>query len=285
MKLLVKLKKKLRFFYDSLTSVYIQVGIGDLLLPRGGVSYIQMITVGRYLDTMAFCENEDSSFFIKNSIGTSTRHDFDAPAGDKKFINLIDSYKKNGYDNLSKILVDGDLIVKNGTHRLGLHLFLNIPLINAQIQKRTRHDNTNLDNLIKRGVSTEVLKKLQNGLDRMVEKLAEIGQCFTILINGPSSNDKISIIDDISFLAHIIHIYPCESGREGHQKTLLQVWLENPDYFVDNHGGYYSKRAKDIEEILNHRVLGKQLNSEIRVSKNCIEGMQWFLLFQKGKDD
>ena len=274
------IKQKLRYIYDSVTSKKIKIGIGDVLLPRGGVSYIQMIAVGRYLDTLAYCKGNDTSFFIKNTIGTVTREDFDVLSGDKKFINLIESYMRNGYDGSSRILTDKKLCIINGTHRLGLHLYLKIPVISALVKKRAECVDTGVDFLFKKGVYTDVLKSLQEGHGFVVEKLAELGQCFTIIVKGPLSDDKISLKDDISILSHVICSYSNDVSHTDELVTLFQVWFECPDYVVDNHGEYRSNRALEIESLLEERVSCRQLRTEVKVSKNCIEGMQWFLSYR-----
>lgn len=57
-----------------------------------------------------------------------------AQKGAERFKSLIESYEKNGYDHNSRIELDKNLHLIDGSHRLALAMYHNIPVITAKVR-------------------------------------------------------------------------------------------------------------------------------------------------------
>ena len=55
-----------------------------------------------------------------------------------RYKELIRSYKQRGYDSRSEIIVDSNLGLVNGAHRVALAIYYKIPNVNLRIEKGTR---------------------------------------------------------------------------------------------------------------------------------------------------
>lgn len=54
----------------------------------------------------------------------------------ERFRSLIQSYDKNGYDERSRILLDKNLHLVDGSHRMAMAMYYNIPRINASVHPK-----------------------------------------------------------------------------------------------------------------------------------------------------
>lgn len=115
--------------------------------------------MAKYLYIKNYLNKNPSSFFIdlyKSHINTFNKA-WEYPGTKKNidefilsFNNLIESIKKNGYDNKSIIEIDSNNILINGAHRLMICYFLNI---NPNIKKKNKknyNSNHNYDFFLNR---------------------------------------------------------------------------------------------------------------------------------------
>ena len=123
--------------YDYFTSQKKNVKIFDLLRPNldGEPSFLQLVVVSRLLDIENYCSGECLDFYYMNEISKNSSG-FDRNIANQNFINLIDSFKKNGYNPSSRLVVDKDQNLWNGTHRLAMCIYLGINHVNVLERKR-----------------------------------------------------------------------------------------------------------------------------------------------------
>ena len=146
---LIKLKNKLYHLISSLkgyfsSSYYIhrdchQMISLDILMSRQIIDgdFNRFDIIVRYLAIHAFINNKGSGVELyqrmQNKRGASV---FSRPW--KKFQKLISSFDRYGYDNRFPILVNDDLHIVDGAHRLACALYFNIPFIPVKV-------NSNMD--------------------------------------------------------------------------------------------------------------------------------------------
>lgn len=129
----------------------------------------------------------------------------------EQFKNLIGSYEKSGYDKSSGILVDKNLHLIDGSHRIALALYHGIPNITVNIVK-TRHPvEYSVDWFLMNGFSYEEIHRIK---EKYVEIFSGLDKCFTCIIWAPAVSLVKNISEDIALYADIISEkeYCYESG-------------------------------------------------------------------------
>ncbi|MBR3078807.1 MAG: hypothetical protein IKH01_03210 [Prevotella sp.] len=198
------------------------------------------------------------------------------------FAKLIESYQEKGYDPTSFLTVDKECRLIDGNHRMGVNLFMGIEKLNVRYLKRSSGFSRNLDGYFKIGLKTAFIEKVMGEFRNIQKWLVESGNTFSCLLRGEYENDSISLISDLKCMSHVY----CEVAHDKSDKlggVLVQFSLDFPSYSVKN-GKLVSKRATEIEKMLELRKKQFGLDVEIKVSKNCLEGKEMWKMVKATAD-
>ena len=260
--------------YDQLTAARCEVSVGDIILQRAEMDFCQFLLTSRKMDVEAYCNGIDKTFPNMCTIsGFKYGPNYNPEKGRFLFAKLIESYQANGYDPTSFLTVDKECRLIDGNHRMGVNLFMGIEKLNVRFLKRSSGFSRNLDDYYKIGVRSELIEKVTREFLHIQKWLVESGNTFCCLLKGEYENESVSLISDLGFMSHVFNdIIRCKSdNKEG--GVLIQFSLDFPSYFVKN-GKLISKRALEIEKMLEQRKKQFGLDVEIKVSKNCLEGKE-----------
>lgn len=130
------IKNALINLYDRLTAKRATISIGDIVNQRTDIENNQFLLTTRLLDIEDYCERGIETFNWQNTIsrevyGVKHREQ----DGNNAFVKLINSYRERGYDTSSYFVVDSDLRLLDGNHRMGMNLYMGIDAINVRILK------------------------------------------------------------------------------------------------------------------------------------------------------
>lgn len=75
------------------------------------------------------------------------------------FSKLITSYQSKGYDPNFLFIVDKDMRLLDGNHRMGMNLYTDQHKINVRVLKRKSKNPGNLDWYLQKKISADFLKK------------------------------------------------------------------------------------------------------------------------------
>lgn len=171
--------------YDFFSRREVIVSIGDLMSFRGSEDGIQILVASRLMDVEAYVVNHDSSFHYQKMMSTCGKTGdfyYDDDKAKTLFENLINSYLKTGYNGQSHFLLDSDYLLRNGTHRAALHLYLKDYTAKAYVLKRKFSDHDKMYEVFKNNLSVDVFKIIMLKLERIREELIERGVSFCAIL-------------------------------------------------------------------------------------------------------
>ena len=126
-----------RFFkekYVTYNSKHISVPVSEMFFQHNGQQdFLRYDMIVRLLAVECYFGKNDYGldFYKRMQIGRTGKEW--AEKAVSIFENLIRSFDKNGYDESSEILLDKNLHLIDGSHRMALAMYYNIPTIRAKV--------------------------------------------------------------------------------------------------------------------------------------------------------
>lgn len=251
-KLLGWIHSTLLQLYDRVSSKKCAVSVGDIILKRAELDHCQFLLTTRKLDVAAFVSGVDQTFPYQNTVsravyGSAHKEE----RGNRHFTDLIKSYQTKGYDPTSLLTVDKECRLIDGNHRMGLNLYMEIEQLNVKYLRRSSKFSRNLDKFLKLCVSSNFMVEVYTEFSKIQEWLIETGNTFCCLLKGEYEKDEVSLVKDLRLLVNVLKTYPLSTVNSS-QGILVQFAIDFPSYCIKE-GVIYSKRAAEIEKILNLR--------------------------------
>lgn len=262
-RLLTFLYAKLLGFLDRITGTVVDVSIGDIMLMRHSIDDLQFLTASRLIDVENYSKG-DLNFVFQSSISAAFGVPKQKIEKDKsKFENLIKRLQE-GFDPKFPLLLDRNIRIMNGTHRVSLCLYYKFYKVSALISKRESKSCTSPVIYYSKPLSTEMLSKIIDRYNRIQDELIDSGICYSCLVEGNPSCFQHIVKDIASF-------FNVKRYDERDRKMLIRFLITEPDFILDN-CKIVSKGCSRIQAILSHRYP----NAKIVISGNCIEGKDLF---------
>lgn len=187
------IKKMLVDLYDSRMAQSCSASIGDIMNLRRNVEHNQFLATTRYLDIKDYVKYNKQTFVWQNTISRAAYgNKHRKEEGNIAFSKLITSYQSKGYDPSSLFIVDEDMRLLDGNHRMGMNLYTDQHKINVRVLKRKSKNPSNLDWYLQKKISTDFLKKVYNAYLQIQEWLIETGDTFCCIV---PENEKLSELD------------------------------------------------------------------------------------------
>ncbi len=191
----------------------------------------------------------------------------------KIFKYLINNFKSNGYDISFPILVNSDLHIVDGAHRLACSIYFNIPFVPIKINKKLNYSKYNLDWFRENLFLNHEISKLKK--DK--EKIFIDNNLYFIIILWPSVYkyfdeiqqyvlDHFNILDSIdynnvnNFDDFVRKLYAIDDikewkvamkieGLNSYEKNIrmIKVLIEEPEFRKKDNGKYVSKKVESIK--------------------------------------
>lgn len=251
-----------RRWKDNLICDRFECSVGDILLLRDVPSHNQLLLTSRLLDVEDYLSRRDEKFPWQNTISYAAYGERHREAdGNRSFKKLIASYLKDGYHLESYVTCDEEMNLMDGNHRMGLHIYEKIDNVNVRRVHRRIPFEYGGDWYYRVGLSAVFMDRIYMKYNEVQKWLIESGNTFCVYLEG----EMTERVELIQALRHLCVILKETDGPDG---TIVQFRMLNPMYCVDD-GKLYSKRAKQIEQILNARIKG---NVTLTVSMNCLDG-------------
>lgn len=139
------LKKKIRAARQRLVNYWLKaksrkttIEVGELFFQHNGESdFMRYDMIVRLLAVENhFGENDFGFDLYRRMQGARINKNWVEPAVNR-FRKLIQSYEKNGYDNKSSIVLDQDLHLVDGSHRMALAMYYGIPNITVSVRPQS----------------------------------------------------------------------------------------------------------------------------------------------------
>lgn len=264
---------------------FLVCSIGDIVLRRQTPSNNQLLLTSRLMDVEDYLSGRDISFPHQNAIsykayGNAHKEE----RGNTHFRTLIESYRKDGYHEDSYVTCDSDLVLMDGNHRMGIHLYEKISKVNVRMVHRRVKAGHGFDWYYKVALPSAFIDDLFKKYRDVQEWLIKSGNTFIALFDEPEDGD-LSVESDLSHLTTPLRIIDGPftfneiNGVDVSSvkwKKIVQFSLDNPKYYVQN-GLLRSKRIDEIRSIMIRRY-GESAN--ILLSNNCLEGNEIYKRLQ-----
>lgn len=178
----------------------------------------------------------------------------------------MESFSKRGYDPSSLLVMDKNLNLDNGTHRLALCLINGIYNVKIMIVKRKAMVKKNIDLYYNVGVESNLLLDISNEYRRIYNHLVDSGNAFICRIKGDVKNICEDIKKDLAILGGCTNV---KLFQDTENQIKYSFYIEKPCYSSDYMVWQLRlERALEIEKVSRRRYNNR--NVTIFVSKNCV---------------
>lgn len=249
--------------FEFITQKKVTVSIGDLLLNRGVVDISQFLVASRLLDIEAYCKQGNKSFTIQKA--TTNNPLYDEAKYNAAFIDVIESYLKNGYNGKSLFLLDKEKFLRNGTHRTAMHVYMGIYTAKAKVVNRKWPEFDAGYEKQKNTLSKDVYDAISVRLTDIEKQLIENGVTFNAVI--PADMLLTDIFQSIKDDLHVFKEILLNRQKNEQNEKLVLFRIDNPQYVIVK-GLLQSKKITDAIE--QDRANG------LMVSFSCYEGKQMY---------
>lgn len=118
-----------------------------------------------------------------------------------RFKQLIASYENEGYDKESKIVVDKNLKLIDGSHRMALAIYHNQPTISALVINGERFVDYSIDWFMKVGFTDEEMDII---LAKAIGLKAKMNKPLSCVIWNPAIDVADSIVKDLGYYGNVL---------------------------------------------------------------------------------
>ncbi len=256
-----------RSILDFLNSERLFISIGDLMTIRGEIDGNQFLVASRLLDVEAYRKNGDDSFRYQEEL--SSISEYDKTYWNESFRNTIKSYLNNGYNNKSRLILDKDAILRNGTHRTAMHLNLRIYESKALLVYRKwpffDMSMKRYGQKLPQGSYFDIMHKLEEIQDQLLSD----GVSFCALVSKSEYKKNNLLIDGLKINRTIDLMLPDNIVIKLDKKTfycrkgmyvLILFTLSQPNYIVSSH------------KLISNTILNSTIPYCTFVSLSCYEG-------------
>ena len=259
---LFKVKIKLRYYrnfiLDNFFSKKCTSSIADIILYHAFDDRM-LVVVSRLMDIENYYRG-DKTFYYQNQLSLfSQGGSFNSDLYNKNFEELIQSYQSGGYKQESRIIIDRNMYLFNGTHRTAMNLYHNIYTINVSLIPRKVSVHTTLYQFEK-GLP-DICNAIKIRYDVLCKDLVSSGHCLCCIANNVNGDQYELLVQVIKEYFMII-----QEDKRG-VSILFRLSSEYPDFMVRHHR-LVSKRAI----LLKNNLLQSFDTMSFKVSENSIEG-------------
>jgi hypothetical protein len=269
------IRKSVFFIYDKVFYVDFTCSFADILFPRNGELNKQLfVSASRLLDIRRYYEFQDLSFPYQTNI-CSHIYGYSEEMQEKyrdKFQKLIQSVETEGFRADSKLLVDKDLFLEDGAHRIGLLFYKGTLEATVKCVWRECFYQWKFDGYCHSEFPPQMFEDILQECTRMQQTFLERGYSFVLWISGGEESEIRHLLFGLTPFIDVYKTYAVASNATQYDGGyLVQFTPKNLEYAVTRKG-YYAKNVKRMESILSKRIANLGWNQRFAISQNCLEG-------------
>lgn len=131
------IKRRALNFVHKRRSKTVSLEIAELFYQHNGeIDFMRYDMIVRLLAVENYFGKNDYGFAFYRRMQASRKNEEWVDPAEKRFRNLIKSYEEKGYDSNSKIILDKNLHLIDGSHRMAMAMYYGIPRISASIRRQ-----------------------------------------------------------------------------------------------------------------------------------------------------
>lgn len=270
--------------YDLLFKKELTVAVADLMLLRDGEMYNrQFYATARLLDAKLYYEKGDDSLPFQVAVSYNYRPaSYDREKRTREYIELMESVKKNGYDRNSPLIVDKELYLVNGTHRIALALYNNVSEITVECWNRKNIIEKGFERRPLSTLPSNILKDIYSEFDNIQNQLIQSGQTFIFWISYNDINEARLFFQQQKPNFSFYKYYQVINLSLKFDDTYITngfYALCSPiksEYTIKN-GNYFSNFVYNIQK---QNSKHQKPSLSFYISPNCLKGYKLFALLK-----
>lgn len=236
---------------------------GDYLYIRDGqVKYYHFIIGVRIIDIEKWKSSKKASFVYTNMLSLAYDKDHDTALDDSRFISLLESIEKTGYDNNSKLGISKDFVVNDGTHRAALawcNGFIQLP---GHLSTAPSFFNCSIPKHIENDAGFQKYSQfVYNRIKQIQDELKEKGYTLCCRAKGLSNTQLAGLEKELLSICKLVGRY----RREKDNDTLYTLLPQTFDYY--RRGDRLSFKSVST---LNNRIRKKYIG--VILTDNFVDG-------------
>lgn len=196
-----------------------EVAIADLLSCNSKNATFRYDIVVRYLAVSEYQKGSDRGFVLYRKMQDRRMGDGFSKGAEKRFKALIRSYDEKGYDRDSYILVDRNLGLIDGSHRMAMALYYGYKNINVLIVDSDHPVEYSIDWFIENGFTEDECKWIVETGETL---LRQVQVPFSCVIWAPAAGMADRIVKDLGFFGTVSNVKRF-SYRPGEYQNVVRV--------------------------------------------------------------
>lgn len=202
------------------------ISIADMFyLHVQGKEFIRPDMIVRYLAVLDYyneCIDGISGMELYRKMQNARNGMGYADSAEKRFKKLIESYQKNGYDSDSRIVVDKQLSLKDGSHRLALGIYYrekNINILSLRVEDQIK--DYSIDWFYQNGFSNYEIDEILSIAEKLKKRL-EIN--FTGVIWAPAEHLKTEILSDLKRFGTVLDVKTYSYSEPQYENIVRKIY-------------------------------------------------------------
>lgn len=237
----------LNYSFDEVRSEKILCSTQEIFLTQNSdKEFLRWDVIVRYLAIEQFYGKNDFGFELYKKMQSKRIHVQYGDESLKKFINLLKSIEKNGYDDTSCIVLNESLQLVDGSHRLALSLYHEIENIPVEINKHANISYYGEKWFLENTFTDEEVQLIRQKLDELIARKKLV---FTALLWSPTEKYFDSISSDIGRAFKIRKNEILEFNNINHEAFVKAVYKTDDiaDWKVEKKLEYMKLNVPDKE--------------------------------------
>ena len=177
-----------------------EMAIADILSCNSKNATFRYDIVVRYLAVSEYHKGSDRGFVLYRKMQDQRMGDGFSKGAEKRFKALIRSYDEKGYDRSSCIILDRNLGLIDGSHRMAMALYYGYPNINVLIVDSEHAVEYSIDWFIEHGFTEEECRWIVETGDLLMRR---VQVPFSCVIWSPAADMADRIVKDLEFFGKV----------------------------------------------------------------------------------
>lgn len=186
-----------------------------------GNLFNRMDIVVRYLAIECYFKKNDFGFDLYRKMQAERIGNGYEVVAEKKFKDLIASYEENGYDRSSEIVLDCNLMLMDGSHRLALALYYGIETVSCKIKLSASSIRYDITWFVEHGFSMDEIQIISKKSKELLEKCN--GEIVCVLW-PPVEKYYDEITEKLSFLYKVVSVKDYTYSDETFKRVVKGIY-------------------------------------------------------------
>lgn len=217
------IKRKITTAFFCMNKSHLNLRTDEVFVQQNCVGnlFSRMDIVVRYLAIECYYRKNDFGFDLYRKMQEGRKgHEYEVMA-EKRFKDLIASYEENGYNISSEIVLDCNLMLVDGSHRLALALYYGIETISCKIKSSASNIQYDITWFIEHGFSMCEVRVIEEKCKELLEK--NTGEVACVLW-PPVEKYYDEITEKLSFLHEVVSVKDYTFADETFKRAVKGIY-------------------------------------------------------------